>query len=71
MRITVEVRNGGVTESGLSLFDREENGYHWITKHYSHPLFYLLDNEWLRVRMTVTDGLWGNKIAKNVRVVKG
>ncbi|AZF89350.1 hypothetical protein Goe5_c02440 [Bacillus phage vB_BthM-Goe5] len=70
MRITVEVRNGGVTESGLSLVDRDGNRYHWITRRYSSPLFYLLDNEWLKVRLTVLEDGWGIKFARNVRVVK-
>ena len=69
MRITVEVKNGGVTESGLLLIDREGNSYHWITKQYGHPLFFT--NDWTKVRMTVTDDVWGTgKNAKNVRLVK-
>lgn len=70
MRIEVEVRNGGVTESGLLLFDREGNSYHWITRHHKHPLFFTLEKEWTKVRMTVSKGDWEQNIAKNVRVVK-
>lgn len=70
MRITVDVRVIGVTESGLSLADRDGNGYHWITKHHGHPLFFALSGEWYKVRMTVTKGWWGQNIAKNVRIIK-
>lgn len=70
MRIKAEVRNNGVTDSGLALVDKEGNCYHWITRHYSSPLFYMLSNEWLEVSMTVSKGWWGQNIAKNVRVTK-
>lgn len=69
MRITLEVRNGGVTESGLLLIDKEGNSFHWITKQISHPLFYT--EEYMKVSMTVTDNAWGTgKNAKNVRIIK-
>lgn len=70
MRIEREVRNGGTTESGLSLFDRDGVHYHWITRRYSHPLFFSLSGEWFKVRMTVGKDFWGNNIVKNVRIVK-
>lgn len=69
MRITAEMRNGGVTESGLTLFDKEGNCYHWITKHYQHPLFFALKDEYFKVRMTVTENNWGQKLVKNVRII--
>lgn len=69
MRITAEVRNRNITESGIVLVDKEGNAYHWITKHYGHPLFFT--DEWIKVRMTVKDDIWGtDKDAKNVRLVK-
>jgi hypothetical protein len=69
MRITLEVKNKSITESGMILVDKEGNTYHWITKHYNHPLFFTTD--WVMVRMTITNDVWGNgKNAKNVRLVK-
>lgn len=69
MRISAEVRNGGLTESGMVLIDKEGNSYHWITKHYGHPLFFT--DDWVMVRMTIKDDIWGTgKDAKNVRLVK-
>lgn len=69
MRITLEVKNSSITENGMMLLDKEGNIYHWITKHYSHPLFFT--NEWVRVKMTILDNAWGHgKIAKNVRLIK-
>lgn len=71
MRITTEVRKGNYTESGLILLDKEGNSFHWLTKHYSHPLFFGLDYEYFLVSMTVTDDMWGlGKNAKNVRIIK-
>lgn len=69
-RIRKEVRYGGYTESGMTLFDREGIQYHWITKQVLHPLFTMGANEWTTVTMTISQGDWGMNIAKNVRIVK-
>ena len=64
----MEVKKTGITESGLSLIDRQGNSYHWVTKQYNHELYFT--DEFIKVRMTVEDGLWGNKVVRNVRIVK-
>ena len=68
MRIEKEVRNGGVTESGLTLIDRDGKSYHWVTKHYGHRLFFLNDDEWVKVKMTIHKTIYDTKIVKNVRI---
>lgn len=70
LRIEKEVRNGGITEGGLTLLDKDGEQYHWITKQYNHPLFFSLSGEWYKVTMTLSKGHWGQNIVKNVRVVK-
>lgn len=69
-RIEKEIRTGCVTESGLTLFDKEGVQYHWVTKQILHPLFTMGANEWVTVKMTISKGHWGQNIAKNVRMVK-
>lgn len=69
-RLRVRVRNAGVTESGLSLVDEKGVRYHWITRQYSHPLFYANANESFLVTFGVEVDSWGRNVAKNVRLVK-
>lgn len=69
MRVTLEIQNKNITESGLMLIDKEGNTYHWITKQYNHPLFFTHD--WVIARMTITDDVWGTgKNVKNVMLVE-
>lgn len=64
------VQQCGVTESGLLLVDKENNFYHWITKHYGHPLFFALNDEWYKVKMTAFNKNLNQTIVKNVRIIK-
>lgn len=70
VRIEKEVRVFRTTKNEVSLYDREGVAYHWITKHTEHKLFYALDHEWFKVRMSLWKGLWGRNNVRNVRIQK-
>lgn len=70
-RINAKITLIGTTESGITIKDENGNLYHWITKAYNSPIFYMLDSEWISVSMTVyNNSSCGNKIVKNVRIIK-
>lgn len=69
-RLKCEVMNVGVTESGMTLKDKEGDFYHWLTKSHSHRLFFMKDWVWASMTLLLDETeKSGKNIVKNIRLV--